>query len=146
MQVVVSSEPDLSVEEFVDVLRRSALAARRPVHQTRQIALMLQHADILMTARNDNDALVGVARAISDFSYCTYLSDLAVDEAYQRQGVGKRLIAAVHEEAGHCTSLILLAAPQAAKYYPHIGMQAHTSCWWIRGQEFSPTDPRNTTE
>jgi len=52
---------------------------------------MLQHADVVVTARVEG-RLVGVSRAITDFSYCTYLSDLAVDEAFQRRGIGRELI------------------------------------------------------
>ena len=75
--------------------------------------------------------LVGVSRAITDFSYCTYLSDLAVDRDYQRQGIGRELIRLTHEAAGLDTMLILLAAPLARTYYPHIGMNPHDSCWII---------------
>ncbi|HZU34604.1 MAG TPA: GNAT family N-acetyltransferase, partial [Gemmataceae bacterium] len=94
---------------------------------------MLKHADLIVTARSDG-LLVGVSRAISDFHYCTYLSDLAVDEAFQRRGIGHELIRRTHEEAGLNTSLILIAAPKAQTYYPHIGMTKHESCWIIRGQ------------
>jgi predicted N-acetyltransferase YhbS len=75
--------------------------------------------------------LVGVSRALTDFSYCTYLSDLAVDVAYQRRGIGRVLIQRTHEAAGLATTLILLAAPKAASYYPHIGMTRHGSCWMV---------------
>ena len=75
--------------------------------------------------------LVGIARAITDFAYCTYLSDLAVDERSQRRGIGKELIRRTHEAAGLQTTLILLAAPKARGYYPHVGMTEHESCWVI---------------
>ena len=39
---------------------------------------MLEHADIIVTARVTGQ-LVGVSRAVTDFAFCTYLSDLAVD-------------------------------------------------------------------
>lgn len=124
-------EPDLAVEEFIDVLRRSTLAERRPVDDARAMAGMLAHADVIVTARDRRRLLVGVSRAITDFSYCTYLSDLAVDEAFQRQGIGRELIRRTHLAAGLKTSLILLAAPKAETYYPHIGMVRHNSCWRI---------------
>jgi GNAT superfamily N-acetyltransferase len=127
-------EPDLSVEEFVDVLVRSSLAERRPVDDPAVIAGMLAHADLLVTARC-NAQLVGVSRAISDFSYCTYLSDLAVDQAFQGRGIGRELVRRTHEAAGVGTTLILLAAPRAATYYPHIGMTRHESCWIIPRRE-----------
>jgi ribosomal protein S18 acetylase RimI-like enzyme len=124
-------EPDLSPADFIDVLQRSGLAERRPVQDASRIRGMLEHADVLVTARTADGRLVGVSRAISDFSFCTYLSDLAVDRAYQRRGIGKELIRQTHLKAGESASLILLAAPQAREYYPHIGMQRHDSCWII---------------
>ncbi len=123
-------EPDLSAAEFIDVLERSTLAERRPVSNRETIRQMLAHADIILTARRKG-RLIGVSRAISDFSFCTYLSDLAVDAAFQKQGVGRELIRRTHEAAGLSTTLILLAAPQAQTYYPHIGMTKHESCWII---------------
>ncbi|NOT43464.1 MAG: GNAT family N-acetyltransferase [Acidobacteria bacterium] len=132
--VAYALEPRLAAEEFVDVLRRSTLAARRPVDRPETIAGMLAHADLIVTARAATGLLVGVSRAITDFSYCTYLSDLAVDVAFQQQGIGRALIAETHRAAGLDTTLILLAAPQAETYYPHIGMQRHDSCWRIERQ------------
>lgn len=121
-------EPHLSVEEFVDVLVRSTLSERRPIHDRNTIQEMLTNASVIVTARSGS-LLVGVARSISDFSYCTYLSDLAVDVAFQNRGIGRKLITKSHEHAGRHTMLILLSAPNATTYYPHIGMRQHDSCW-----------------
>jgi len=123
-------EPELTADEFIDVLVRSTLAERRPVDDRDTIQGMLANADIILTARCEG-RLVGVSRAITDRAYCTYLSDLAVDESFQRQGVGRQLIQRTHEAAGLNTTLILLSAPNAATYYPHIGMTKHESCWVI---------------
>jgi predicted N-acetyltransferase YhbS len=131
--ITFAVEPQLSVTEFVDVLHRSTLAERRPVGEPDSMVKMLAHADVIITAR-DGGLLVGVSRAISDFSYCTYLSDLAVDVAYQRRGIGRALMGRTHATAGLHTTLVLLAAPQAASYYPHVGMQPHSSCWIIPRQ------------
>lgn len=122
-------EPDLTSEEFVDLLVRSTLAPRRPIHAPEIIAGMLANADLLVTARNRAGLLVGVARSITDFTYCTYLSDLGVDAAYQGRGIGRELIARTHAAVPPTSSLILLAAPGARTYYPHIGMEPHPSCW-----------------
>lgn len=128
--LLYQTEPDLSADEFIDVLIRSTLAERRPVQDRAAIEGMLRKADVIVTARLDG-LLVGVSRAITDFSFCTYLSDLAVDEKFQGQGIGKELIRRTHEAAGLHTTLILLAAPKAMTYYPHIGMTKHESCWII---------------
>jgi predicted N-acetyltransferase YhbS len=128
--ITYAIEPDLSAEEFVNVLERSTLAERRPISEAATIAGMLEHADLIVTARTGG-SLVGVSRALTDFSYCTYLSDLAVDVEFQGRGIGRELVRRTHEAAGRHTSLILLAAPKARTYYPHIGMRQHDSCWLI---------------
>ncbi|MHB1423296.1 MAG: GNAT family N-acetyltransferase [Gemmataceae bacterium] len=126
-------EPDLNPREFIDLLARSTLAERRPVSELTTMRDMLKNASVIATARI-NGLLVGVSRAITDFAYCTYLSDLAVDAKHQRQGIGKELIRRTHEAAGLHTTLILLAAPKAQTYYPHVGLTKHESCWIISRQ------------
>jgi len=133
MEVHYAVEPGLSGSEFIDVLRRSTLAERRPVNDTTRIDAMLQNSNIILAARAEGK-LVGISRAVTDFSYCCYLSDLAVDVEFQAHGIGRELIRRTHEAAGVKTTLILIAAPKARTYYPHIGMEAHDSCWIIRGQ------------
>lgn len=130
MPITYSLEPDLSAEEFRAVLLASTLGERRPVGDLPRLDKMLRQADVIVTAR-DGLRLVGISRAITDFSYCCYLSDLAVDVAYQRRGIGKRLIAETQKSAGELSNLILVAAPAAESYYPAIGMQQHRSCWTL---------------
>ena len=127
-------EFQLSAVEFIDVLNRSTLGERRPVADVLRIEQMLRKADVIVTARAAG-LLVGVSRALTDFCYCTYLSDLAVDEAFQKQGIGRALIEQTHQAAGRNTRLILIAAPKARSYYPHIGMEHHDSCWMIAPNE-----------
>jgi ribosomal protein S18 acetylase RimI-like enzyme len=128
--VIYALEPDLTPAEFVDVLKRSTLAERRPVDRPEIMQGMLEKADLIVTARVDG-LLVGISRAITDFHFCTYLSDLAVDVAHQGKGIGRELIRRTHVAAGDKTQLILLAAPKAESYYPHVGLTKHDSCWTI---------------
>lgn len=126
------TEPALKADEFIGLLRRTTLGERRPVDDRDRIEIMIRNASVIITARHE-DRLVGAARALTDFAFCTYLSDLAVDEAFQRRGIGRELIRRAHESAGLATTLILLSAPQAVDYYPHIGMTRHESCWITPG-------------
>lgn len=134
MTIEYQLEQNLSLDEFISILKRSTLAERRPVDDRDRIEGMLRHADVILTARSEQ-RLVGVSRAITDFCYCTYLSDLAVDVDFQRRGIGRELIERTHQAAGKATRLILLAAPNARSYYPHIGMQPHDSCWMLAPDE-----------
>jgi GNAT superfamily N-acetyltransferase len=129
-QITYQTDRKISVEQFIDLLVRSTLAERRPINDKAKIEKMLTHGNILITAWH-GDLLVGVSRALSDFAFCCYLSDLAVDETYQHKGIGKELIRLTHKVAGD-TSLVLLAAPKAAEYYPKIGMDRFTDCFLIK--------------
>ena len=113
---------------FIDLLVRSTLGERRPIADAEAIAGMLAHADLTVTAW-DGERLVGVARSVTDFTYCCYLSDLAVDATYQRQGIGVELIALTQAQLGPRCNIILLAAPAAADYYGHVGFEHHPRCW-----------------
>lgn len=132
MNIEYKTDRLITADEFIDLLQRSTLAERRPVHDRSRIEKMLAHGNILITAW-DGDLLVGVSRALSDFSFCCYLSDLAVDETYQHQGIGKELIRLTHLVANENDStLILLAAPKAVNYYPKIGMDQFKECFVIK--------------
>lgn len=120
-------ENNLNVEEFTQVLINSTLGERRPIHEPERIAKMLEYGNLIITARH-NGKLVGVSRSLTDFFYCTYLSDLAIDEKYQKQGIGKELIRLTKKETPKA-KLILLAAPKAVNYYPKIGMTKWEQCY-----------------
>lgn len=120
-------EKALETEEFTQVLVNSTLGERRPIDDSERITGMIQGANLIVTAR-DNGKLVGVARCLTDFVYCTYLSDLAVDEKYQKKGIGKELIRITKENTSNA-KLILLAAPKAVGYYPKIGMTQWEQCY-----------------
>ncbi len=130
MSIQYESDRVIGEEEFVDLLKRSTLAERRPVDDLKCIKAMLQHANLICTAW-DGAKLVGVARSVTDFAFCCYLSDLAVDAAYQKQGIGRELIRLTQSRLGGRAKIILLAAPKAEGYYPQIGFDAHHSAWVI---------------
>lgn len=128
MNIHYESKRAITEAEFVDLLQRSTLAERRPVDDANCVKAMLQHANLLCTAW-DKSTLVGLARSLTDFEYCCYLSDLSVDERYQKQGIGRRLIQLTQSNLGPRAKLILLAAPKAEAYYPKIGFDAVPSAW-----------------
>ena len=129
MEITYQVETNLSGAEFRDVLVRSTLGERRPINNNDRLEKMCKNADIILTARFEGK-LVGVARSLSDFAFATYLSDLAVDEEFQKLGIGKRLIAETKKFVPE-GKLILLAAPTAREYYPKIGMTQFEYSFYI---------------
>jgi len=123
----------ISAEQFVDLLRRSTLAERRPVDDRSCMEGMVGNSNLLVTAW-DGDKLIGVARSLTDFHYACYVSDLAVDEAIQRGGVGRELLRLTQAQLGPRCNVILVAAPAANDYYGHIGFSHNPRCW-VLGRE-----------
>lgn len=130
---------DLDLDTVIELYRASTLGERRPVEDRERMALMLRNANLIVTAW-DGELLAGIARSVSDFSYCTYLSDLAVRVSHQKQGIGRELIRRTRELGGQAT-LILLAAPKAVDYYPRVGFTPHSSAWMLGADD--PLNPES---
>ncbi len=121
-------ETDVDPHEVADVYRRSGIT--RPIDELPRLTHLLQHANRMISARNQG-RLVGFARALTDFNYCCYLSDLAVDRDYQHRGIGKQRIHTMHKKLGGEVMMCLLSAPEAMSYYPKAGFQKAEQAWWI---------------
>ena len=123
----ITAGAELDIDEVVALYHASTLAERRPVEQRDRFAMMIRQANLVVTARA-NERLIGIARSLTDGSYVTYLSDIAVDKQFQRRGVGRDLIR-VTREAAPQAKIVLLSAPAAVDYYPHLGFVKHDSAW-----------------
>ncbi|MDD9155659.1 GNAT family N-acetyltransferase [Aliivibrio sp. S4TY2] len=128
MEIDYKVNEPISAEQFITLLKKTSLGVRRPIDNIEKIQAMLDNSNLIVTAWGDGE-LIGIARSVTDFNFCCYLSDLAVDESIQSMGVGKYLILVTKEEVSPDCKLILLAAPQAEGYYPKIGFEAHNSAW-----------------
>jgi len=124
----------ITSQQFIDLLQRSTLAERRPVDDQECMAGMVANSNLMVSAWDDAQ-LVGIARSMTDFHYACYLSDLAVDRGYQKQGIGKRLQQLTQEQLGPQCKLILIAAPAANGYYEQIGYDNNPRCWVLNREQ-----------
>jgi predicted N-acetyltransferase YhbS len=123
----------LTVAAAIELYNRSTLGERRPVQRPDIFAGMLKNANLTVTAW-DGARLVGIARTLTDFTYCAYLADLAVDLAYQKSGIGRALIAETRARLQPECMIVLLAAPQANDYYPRVGFEHNPRAWVMKGE------------
>ncbi|TYR80794.1 GNAT family N-acetyltransferase [Priestia megaterium] len=119
-QITYKVNEPITAEDMVRVFSSSGI--NRPVGDLARIKRMIEHANLTITAWDDKK-LVGIARCVTDFSYCCYVSDLAVCGDYQKNGIGKALLEKVKEQASDQAAIILLSAPNALTYYPHVGFE-----------------------
>lgn len=129
MNITYSTTQLPTTEEIIDLYNSAGL--NRPTTDNERIAKMYAHANLVITAWNGSQ-LIGVARSLTDWCYCCYLSDLAVRKAYQHSGIGKQLVALTKEKIGDESMLLLLAAPAAMEYYPKIGMDHLNNAFMIK--------------
>jgi predicted N-acetyltransferase YhbS len=137
MSIAYREGNDLDVDEVIGLYRASTLGERRPVGDRERMALMVRNSNLVITAW-DAARLVGISRAVTDFTYTAYLADLAVHVDYQRRGIGLRLIEETRARLGKDSKIVLLAAPAAAGYYPKIGFTPHDSAWLLRASDPFP--------
>lgn len=128
-QIEYRHNTPLAAADVAAVFESSGI--RRPTKDLARIERMFANANLVISAWHENK-LVGVCRALTDFSYCCYLSDLAVDKAYQKHGIGRELIACVQQVIGDEVALILLSSPEAMKFYPKLGFETVENGFMIK--------------
>jgi GNAT superfamily N-acetyltransferase len=128
MVVEYRADRPLTADEFIDILTRSTLGERRPIHDRECMEGMVENGNLMVTAW-DGPTLVGVARSVTDFVYACYLSDLAVDASYQRTGIGRGLVMHTLEQLAPRCKIRLISAPAAMDYYPKLGFVQNMKCW-----------------
>jgi GNAT superfamily N-acetyltransferase len=133
MAIEYSDNAVITVEQAIDLYTRSTLGERRPVQRPDIFESMLKHSNLTISAW-EGARLVGIARALTDFSYVAYLSDLAVDAACQKRGIGRRLVAEVKQRLWPECMIVLLAAPAANEYYAKLGFEPNPRGWVLRGE------------
>jgi len=119
MEITFRNDITPDIDQIIEVYNSSGI--NRPTIDRERIEKMYSNSNLILTAWC-NDELVGISRSLTDFSYCCYLSDLAVRKEYQKRGIGKKLIQMTKDKIGEQVTLILLSAPTAIDYYPKIGM------------------------
>jgi ribosomal protein S18 acetylase RimI-like enzyme len=70
----------------------------------------------------DGDRLIGCGRALSDGISQAAVYNIAVDEAYQGQGLGKKLIALILKETADC-NVVLYTHPDTVSWYEEQGFR-----------------------
>ena len=129
--ITYRDEAQISAAQAIDLYIRSSLGERRPIDNLQTFESMLKHANLTITAW-DSDQLIGISRSLTDFSYVAYLADLAVDQKYQRQGIGEKLVDETKIRLGPDCMIVLLAAPKANDYYQHIGFEHNPRAWTLK--------------
>lgn len=134
MDIEFKVNTPISTEQFITLLNLSGLGERRPISDLLCIEGMLKNSNLVVSAW-DGQNLVGIARSITDFNFACYLSDLAVSESHQKQGIGKKLQELTQQQLGPKCKLILIAAPAANTYYGKIGFTQNPRCWVLEPNE-----------
>jgi GNAT superfamily N-acetyltransferase len=119
-------EERISAEEYIRFLKRTDLGSQYPKERFEgRIAKLVQRASIRLVARNEENTVVGVLFGLTDYAYWLFITDLGVDRAYVRQGIGRQLMQRAHEIAGgeKDIAIYLVANDAAVPFYEKLGMK-----------------------
>lgn len=120
MEIQFRTNEKVSAQAVIEVFTSSGI--NRPFDDIKRIQTMLDNSNLIVTAWNGKE-LIGISRSVTDYSYCCYLSDLAVKKEYQKFGIGKTLIDITQQTIGDQTMLLLLSSTSAMEYYPKVGFE-----------------------
>ena len=116
----------LTAAEYISFLARTDLGSQYPRERFEdRIPRLLQNASLSLAARNEEGLLVGALLGLTDFAYWLYVTDLGVDRAYERQGIGRRLMQEALTLAGgeKDIAVYLIANENAVPFYEKLGMK-----------------------
>lgn len=119
-------EERISAEEYIDFLKRTDLGSQYPKERfNERIKKLVKNVNISLVARNEDGVAVGVLFGLTDFAYWLYITDLGVDRAYVRRGIGMELMKTAHEIAGgeKDIAVYLIANENAVPFYQKFGMK-----------------------
>ncbi|NOT93850.1 GNAT family N-acetyltransferase [Ferruginibacter sp.] len=131
MKIIYKTDIIPDVEEIIDLYNFSDYFPIKDKSDIERIVKMHRNANIVVTAW-DRDKLIGLARSISDFCYCCYLSDVCVRNEYKGKGIGAKLVKQTKQVAGDECKLILQSSPNAMSFYLKIGMEQINSAFIIQ--------------
>lgn len=123
--MITYKEERLDADSYIEFLKRTDLGSQYPKERFRErIERLTANVSISLTAR-DSGKLVGVLFGLTDFAYWLYVTDLGVDRAYVRQGIGRTLMKQAHEIAGgeKDIAVYLIANSDAVPFYERLGMK-----------------------
>jgi len=121
-----------AAQQVIELYKEAGLP--RPTHDPQRIKAMFDNSDLIVTAW-DEDKLVGVSRTVTDWVWCSYLADLAVNPDYKRTGIGKKLIELTRKKIGAQSMTLLLSVPTAMDYYLKVGFTKEDRAFIIHRTE-----------
>lgn len=129
MQIQFRVNEKLNAQSVIEVFKSSGIV--RPIDDPKRIQTMLDNSNLIVSAWNGNE-LIALARSVTDYSYCCYLSDIAVKREHQKFGIGKTLIELTQDAIGEDTMLIFLSNMAGLEYNPKVGFEKVENGYMIK--------------
>ena len=132
MEIVYKYDVMPTAEQVIELYGKANLP--RPIDDPQRIKKMFENSNLIVSAW-DGNKLVGLSRTITDWVWCSYLADLAVNPGYKNSGIGKKLIELTKERVGEQSMVLLLSVPTAMDYYPKVGFSKEDRAFIIHRKE-----------
>ena len=129
MQIDIILNGSIEEEEVLTLYRANKWSS---AEKPEALLAALRNSHTLVVARYKGK-LVGLANAISDGHLVVYYPHMLVDPAYQRRGVGRKIMEAMQSVYGSFHQQMLTADGDAVEFYKSLGFEraGKTEPMWI---------------
>lgn len=118
--IISDDKSKFPIEQAIELLHTSYWAATRDPEVIRK---SIENSVVFGVYSEDTNALIGMARVITDFATTFYLADVIIDEKYRGQGIGKKLLSTIMSDSRFSSLLGILVTRDAHGLYEHFGFK-----------------------
>lgn len=115
---------NISADDYIEFLTRTDLGSQYPKERFKErINKLVNNVQISLLAKNVDGIIVGTCFGLTDFAYWLLVTDLGIDRAYIKNGIGSEMIKISRTEAGGDKDIIVFinANEEAIPFYEKNG-------------------------
>lgn len=119
--VIAPADPP---RHFAEIVRLYRAHGWTHASDPTRLRTAIESSSLALVALDEDDAVVGFARAMSDEAFAVYIADILVAPDRQRQGIGRALVEAIldHYPLERFHHQVLVAERGAEGFYRRIGL------------------------
>jgi len=134
-------EERIEATEYVEFLKRSDLGSQYPGEDFKErIETLVKRVSLSLTARDEDEKLIGILFGLTDFAYWLFVTDLGVDRTCTGRGIGSALMKKALKTAGgeKRIAVYLAANDSAIPFYEKLGMKRSEDVMEYNHIEWTP--------
>jgi hypothetical protein len=131
---------NINADDYIEFLTRTDLGSQYPKERfIERINKLVNNVQISLLAVNEDGIIVGTCFGLTDYAYWLMITDLGIDRAYIKNGIGSEMIRISRTEAGGDKNIIVFiyANEEAIPFYERNGLKKSESMMELTNVEWT---------